>query len=88
MKKIRIVNETGIARGTKIFDGDLEIMPSARRVGISLDIDGSYNMCKVELALVKFDVCALATFHTQDPVTGVLKPVTKIVFEDGSEYQF
>jgi hypothetical protein len=85
VRSVRIINETGDVTGTRIVDtttGDK--LYGVRRAQVTIDVDEPVNRATVELVGVQQDMVAQAEFALAHPLTGEMKVVKSLVFEDGT----
>jgi hypothetical protein len=83
---VRIVSEGPTGRGTKIIREDGSEIHGVRKAVITLD-HKQVSIADLEIVTATFRGKAKPRFHVLDPLSGELKAVKRIEFEDGSEFK-
>ena len=87
MRTVKIISTGGSGIGTKVIDqttgAEIKGVQS-----LSISITGADEIVRADLrlVLVEAEVEGHPRYLVMHPGTGVLQPITKIVFDDGSEF--
>ena len=83
MKPLRITNETGMTRDTKVTDIRTGVeITGVQSITLTM-LPDEVVLATIKLIFVQCDEACAGRFQAVDPYTGELRDVSKIVWADG-----